>query len=280
MTQPKLMIGCPNDRQRSNSLAILESVNSHIKVLYLSSVDQPNGYDGGLEMLYSNSDIITFNGINITEFFYNQTAAAEYQVLIIGSTTFETSGDMDSISRAEAVIHTGKPVLAFSSGGINFFKNLGYNYGGSRFSCDGLNLTENHAILSQTYSFPIPGIIPIEQPQANAREIQTNGIENTTILGYDNSSGGVLLVENTGFLQKILYLGLYPISPESSLYMLIHNCIEWLANSKSNSSSFIPTRQSTTQPVAQPIPINLFWGCLFLILISGCLVMFRLRKSS
>ncbi|MFX0207901.1 MAG: nitrous oxide reductase family maturation protein NosD [Candidatus Hodarchaeota archaeon] len=211
-----------------------DSENFQIKVLYLfNSSDQHYDYDNYAN-LFSDNETITLTGIEVTEFSQNPSVAADYQVIIVGYSAFHWR--YQNPSRANAIVNTNCPVLALGRAGNTFFRSLGYG-GGMSFGCAGLNVTENHEIFSQTFTFPIPGVINLNGTGHNTVTGThfSGGAEGRNFLVIDSDRPDyALLVEYTAFPQKMLYLAFwYAPSIQSSLYMLIHNCIEWLAFSDS-----------------------------------------------
>jgi hypothetical protein len=252
---PKLIQNNSTVNSFSNSFPVRNSLFSKIKVLYLYNSTNSYYCFDAYKTLFASSDEIALNGINVSEFVKDVSVSSGYHVLIVGVSAFGYYTDANA-SRANAIVSAKKPVLALGHGGGTFFESLGYGYGGGSmgFSCAGLNVNQtdaNHALFSQKYSFAVPGNITINGTSNNNVKgiYMGNPFPNTEYLARGiNNKRHAPLAENTGFMQKMLYLGFnFAPTAQGSLYMLVHNCIEYLAGPPSQISVQItnPTNHST-----------------------------------
>ncbi len=252
---PKVIQNNSNVDLFSNSGSVRNSLHSKIEVLYLYNSSNSYFCYDTYETLFALSEDIVLSGINVSEFVKNVSISSGYHVIIVGVSAFGYWTDTNA-SRANAIVSAKKPILAMGYGGGTFFESLGYGYGGSSmgFTCTGLNVNDTdatHSLFSQKYRFAVPGNITINGTSNNDANgiYMGNTFPNTEYLARGvNNKHHAPLAENTGFIQKMLYLGFnFAPNAQGSLYMLIHNCIEYLAGTPSQISVQItnPANYST-----------------------------------
>ncbi len=227
-----------------NPISVTNSLSSKIKVLYLyNSSDAYYRYDS-YEALFESSEEIVLNGINASDFAKDATIASDYHVLIVGVSAFGWWNNPNA-SLANMIVGTNLPVLALGYGGGTFFQSLGLGYGGGSmgFTCGGLNVNStdaSHDVFSEKYTFSVPGDITLNGSYNKhvSGIYMGNTFSNTEYLARGvNNQNHAPFAEYSGFTQKMLYLGfIYAPSYLSTIHMLVHNCIEYLAGPPSQIS--------------------------------------------
>ena len=116
ITISNLITNLTPEEHFSNQSIMNNSIKSKIKALYLYNETSSYYIYDNYEALFSDNNEITLNGINVTEFVKDTTVAADYHVLIVGSSAFGRWNEPNA-SRANAIVGTNKPVLALGNGG-------------------------------------------------------------------------------------------------------------------------------------------------------------------
>ncbi|MFX0182142.1 MAG: hypothetical protein ACFE95_03575 [Candidatus Hodarchaeota archaeon] len=228
------------------------SIESQIAVLYIYGNYTTNHFFT-YQSLFSSSLFISLSGINITDLMSNISFLSNYDVLIIGHSSFDT-WDKSNSSHSNAILGAGLPILAMGQGGGTFFEGLGYSYGGSAmgFTSSGMIVNSSdasHGVFNQFYSFNVPGTITYTGTSFRGVLMSGHG-SNANFLAVDQSfKNHSPLLENYAWSpQKTVYFGINGVPPndQSNLYELIHNCLEWLSGTVFTTITEPPTTTETT----------------------------------